>query len=87
MSEDVARSLEKHGLGALTVQVKVRYSDFTTLTRQIRLEEPVNAARKICWLAQFLLARHRLVKSPLRLIGIGVSTLVPAGGKQLLLPI
>jgi DNA polymerase-4 len=87
MAADVAQTLEKHGLGALTVQVKVRYSDFTTLTRQIRLEEPVNTARKICWLAQFLLARHRLVKGPLRLIGIGVSTLVPPGADQLLLPI
>ena len=87
MAADVAETLEKHGLGALTVQVKVRYSDFTTLTRQIRLEEPVNTAGKICWLAQFLLARHRLVKSPLRLIGIGVSTLVSPGGDQLLLPI
>lgn len=87
MAVDVAQSLEKHGLGALTVQVKVRYSDFTTFTRQIRLEEPVNTAKKIYWLAQFLLARHRLVKSPLRLIGIGVSTLVSPDGDQLWLPI
>ncbi len=87
MAADVAQSLEKHGLGALTIQVKVRYSDFTTLTRQIRLEEPVTAAKQIYWLAQFLLARHRLVKSPLRLIGIGVSTLVSPAGHQLLLPI
>jgi DNA polymerase-4 len=87
MAADVAQSLGKHGLGALTIQVKVRYSDFTTLTRQIRLEEPVTTAKKIYWLAQFLLARHRLVKSPLRLLGIGVSTLVSPGGDQLLLPI
>ena len=87
MAVDVAQNLEKHGLGALTVQVKVRYSDFTTFTRQIRLEEPVNTAKKIYWIAQFLLARHRLVKSPLRLIGIGVSTLVSPDMGQLLLPI
>ena len=86
MAGEVARTLEKHGLGALTVQVKVRYSDFTTLTRQVRLEDPVTSAKQIYWLAQFLLARHRLVKSPLRLIGIGVSTLVPPAGHQLLLP-
>ena len=87
LAVDVAQTLEMHGLGALTVQVKVRYSDFTTLTRQVRLEDPVTDAKKICWLAQFLLARHRLVKSPLRLIGIGVSTLVSPDGHQLLLPI
>lgn len=87
LAADVADSLAKHEMGALTVQVKVRYSDFTTLTRQIRLEEPVAGAREIYRLAQFLLARDRLVKSPLRLIGIGVSTLVPPTRHQLLLPI
>ena len=84
---DVADSLGKYGMGARTVQVKVRYSDFSTLTRQIRLEEPVTAALEIYRLAQFLLARDRLVKSPLRLIGIGVSTLVAPVRHQLLLAI
>jgi DNA polymerase-4 len=87
LATDVADSLTKHEMGALTVQVKVRYSDFTTLTRQVRLEEPVSSAREIYRLAQYLLARDRLVKSPLRLIGIGVSTLVPPTRHQLLLPI
>ena len=83
MALDVAQSLARHGLGALTVQVKVRYSDFTTLTRQIRLEEPVTSEREIYRTACHLLARHRLVTAPLRLIGIGVSTLVPPAQKQL----
>ena len=87
MAADVAQTLAKHEMGALTVQVKVRYSDFTTLTRQVRLEEPVTGARDLYRLAQFLLARDHLVKSPLRLIGIGVSTLVPPTRHQLLLPI
>jgi DNA polymerase-4 len=87
MAADVADSLARHEVGALTVQVKVRYSDFTTLTRQLRLEEPVTKAVEIYRLAQFLLARDRLVKSPLRLIGIGLSTLVPPTRHQLLLPI
>jgi DNA polymerase-4 len=87
LAADVADSLDRHGLGALTVQVKVRYSDFTTLTRQVRLEEPVTTAAEIYRLAQFLLARDRLVKSPLRLIGIGVATLVPPTLDQLRLPI
>lgn len=87
LAADVAHTLEQHGVGALTIQVKVRYSDFTTLTRQVRLEEPIAEASEIYRLAQFLLARHRLVKSPLRLLGIGVSTLVSPARHQLLLPI
>ncbi len=88
MALDVAQTLGRHGVGALTVQVKVRYSDFTTLTRQIRVEEPVTTDRELYRLACHLLARHRLVTGPLRLIGIGVSTLVaPEQRRQLRLGI
>lgn len=87
MAADVAQILIQNEVGALTVQVEVRYSDFTTLTRQVRLEDPVTTAREIYRLAQFLLARDRLVKSPLRLLGIGLSTLVPPIRHQLLLPL
>lgn len=87
MADDVASTLERHGMGALTVQVKVRYSDFTTLTRQIRLDEPVTGAGEIYRLACHLLARHRLVTSPLRLLGIGVTTLTDPEHRQLRLPI
>jgi DNA polymerase-4 len=74
---DVAQTLEREASGALTVQVKVRYSDFKTLTRQLRVEEPLTGADEIYRLACFLLARDRLVHRPLRLLGIGVSTLAP----------
>lgn len=80
---DVAQTLEKEGVGALTIQVKVRYSDFTTLTRQLRVDDPLTQTDEIYRLACHLLARHQLVKSPLRLIGIGVSTLVPPVRTQL----
>jgi DNA polymerase-4 len=47
----------------------------------------VTTATEICRLPQFLLARDRLVKSPLRLIVVGVCTLVSPSRHQLLLPI
>jgi DNA polymerase-4 len=88
MAADVAGTLERHGVGALTIQVKVRYTDFTTLTRQIRMEEPVAEAREIYRMACYLLARHRLVTGPLRLLGVGASTLVPRRAEvQLRLPL
>ena len=77
LSADVALTLAKTNSAALTIQIKVRYSDFTTLTRQIRVPEPVTDANAIYRTACYLLARDRLVKRPLRLIGIGVSTLMP----------
>lgn len=88
LADDVTSALRKGALGAHTVQVKVRYSDFTTLTRQIRLEEPLTESREIYRLACYLLARDRLVRAPLRLLGIGLSTLVPADSSpQLRLPL
>ncbi len=84
---DVAAALARHELGALTIHVKVRYSDFTTSTRQLRVEEPLQERGEIYRLACHLLARHRLVVGPLRLLGLGVSTLVPPETPQLKLPI
>ena len=73
----MALTLEKHGTGALTVAVKVRYSDFKTLTRQIRMEEPLAAQAELYRIACYLLARDKLVHRPLRLLGLSVSGLVP----------
>lgn len=82
-SADIAAKLAQSRLGALTVQVKVRYGDFTTLTRQISVEEPLHEAREIYRLGCWLLARERLVHRPLRLLGLGVSGLQEACARQL----
>lgn len=82
-ADDIAEKLKRRRLGARTVQVKVRYGDFTTLSRQISVEEPVMEAREIYRLGCFLLGRDRLVCRPLRLLGLGVSGLYESSGKQL----
>jgi DNA polymerase-4 len=84
-AEDIERRLKRRRLGAHTVQVKVRYGDFRTLTRQVTVEEPVMEAADIYRLGCFLLARHRLVTRPLRLLGLGVSSLREATAWQLTL--
>ena len=85
-SEDIAKGLTKRRLAARTVQVKVRYGDFTSLTRQISMEEPLTEAKEIYRLGCWLLGREKLVNRPLRLIGLGVSGLVDAQVSQLRLP-
>jgi len=82
---DIEKGLKHRHLGAHTVQVKVRYTDFTTLSRQISVEEPIAEARDIYRLACFLLAREKLVHRPLRLLGLGVSNLREPSGRQLVL--
>lgn len=85
-SDDIAKGLAKRRLAARTVQVKVRYGDFTSLTRQISMEEPLTEAKEIYRLGCWLLGREKLVNRPLRLIGLGVSGLVDAQASQLRLP-
>jgi len=82
---DIASRLKHRRLGARTVQVKVRYGDFTTLTRQISVEEPITEAADIYRLGCFLLGREKLVSRPLRLLGLGVSNLGEPNARQLAL--
>jgi len=82
---EISGKLKRRHLAAKTVQVKVRYSDFATLTRQISVEEPITEARDIYRLGCYLLAKENLVSRPLRLIGLGVSGLGEVAGRQLVL--
>ena len=82
-ADELAQKLAKYRLAAGTVSVKVRYSDFTTLTRQLSVEEPLEDAATIYRFACWLLARHQLVKRPLRLLGLGLSGLQEVNLRQL----
>ena len=86
-ADEIAAKLQRRQLTARTVQVKVRYGDFSTLTRQISVEEPLVESRDIYRLACWLLGRDRLVQRPLRLLGVGVSGLSESGPRQLSLPL
>lgn len=76
-ASEIEERLTTLSIAANTVQVKVRYADFTTLTRQIRTDEPIACSKEIYRTACLLLGRHGLVSRPLRLIGLGVSGLTP----------
>jgi DNA polymerase-4 len=80
---DVSGKLKRKRLAAHTVQVKLRYSDFRTLTRQLTVEGPITEAEELYRLACFLLAREKLVSRPLRLLGLGVSHLDLPVARQL----
>lgn len=77
LTTTVVASLKKERLLAATVKIKLRWSDFTTLTRQITLAAPTDDFDLIHTHAQTLLATHRPADRPVRLLGIGVSQLSP----------
>jgi DNA polymerase-4 len=82
---ELSAKLKRRHLGAHTVQVKVRYRDFTTLTRQLSVEEAIDEANELYRLGCFLLRREKLVSRPLRLLGLGVSGLTDSAARQLTL--
>lgn len=82
---EIAGRLKRKQLAARTIQVKVRYRNFSTLTRQISLQDPITEADQIYRLACYLLARDKLVTGPLRLLGVGVSSFTETAARQLTL--
>ena len=75
MARDNAEWLRRRALTARTVTIKVRYSDFTTITRSDS-RTPTNDADAIALRAVALLAKTEAGTRPVRLLGAGVSNLI-----------
>jgi len=86
LTEQVARRLRAHGLKGRTVQLKVRYHDFRTVTRAQTLAAATDVTDEI-WQAVAELLENRLPAAlpPVRLLGMGVSGLDDSGEMQTLL--
>ncbi|MBI2835879.1 MAG: DNA polymerase IV [Acidobacteria bacterium] len=78
MARDAAAWLGRKGLCARTVTIKVRYSDFTTVTRSLTREPPTGDAGQVAERACLLLARTDAGRRPVRLLGVSVHGLVDA---------
>jgi len=75
LSAEVGRRLRKKELAGTTIKLKIRWPDFTTLTRQITLPSATNQDSEIAETALKLLRKVRKSGQPVRLIGVGVSGL------------
>jgi DNA polymerase-4 len=71
MAEEAAAWLERHQLYARTVTLKVRYADFTTITRSLTFA-PTRDGDIITGAAQALLERTDAGRRPVRLLGVTV---------------
>jgi DNA polymerase IV len=80
-AERVARELRAEHLAACRVTLKLRWADFTTLTRS-HTGDPTQDGLEIYRRATLLLSRERLIQ-PVRLIGVSASTFRPEARGQL----
>lgn len=71
----VSKSLIKHNHVGSTIRVKIRWPDFTTITRQTTLAIPTNNHEIIFETALQLFKENWDGKTPIRLIGVGVGHL------------
>ena len=77
LSTQVAFRLRKSEFCAGTIRLKLRWSDFTTLTRQVSLEQPVDQDGIIYTEVERLLDGVWQPGRRVRLIGVGAGTLTP----------
>ena len=63
LTEQVARRLRRHSLRGRTVQLKIRYDDFTTITRSQSLPAPTDSTDELWRIVSNLLS-SRLPKRP-----------------------
>jgi DNA polymerase-4 len=75
MSAEVGEQLRRNNLAGKTIKLKIRWPDFTTLTRQMTLNHPTDQEDEIAKSALELLRSVRKPKQAVRLIGVGVSGL------------
>jgi len=73
LSGSVARRLRRRGLRGRTVKLKLRYSDFQTISRQVTMEAPTDLEQVIFDQAARLLDKAWDRRRKVRLIGVGVS--------------
>ena len=76
MAREGAAWLERRGLTCRTVTIKVRYSDFTTITRSHSSTPPTRDAEDIASRAIALLERTEAGHRPVRLLGVSVHNLI-----------
>jgi DNA polymerase-4 len=87
--ERIGTVLANKQWAAQTVTLKVRYSDFTTITRSLTPREPLVSSADIQQYVDNLIARTEAGQRLVRLLGISLSNLFPARHKrprQLVLP-
>lgn len=81
-SDAVALRLRRSDLAARTVQLKVRFGDFSTITRRRTADAPFNSSTVVLALARTLF-REIDITSGVRLLGVGVANLMVDPGHQL----
>jgi DNA polymerase-4 len=81
LSEMVARRLREHGLHARTIQLKLRYKDFATITRAHSLAAPTQLDTEVFEQIRTLFRKNWKKGAEVRLLGVHVSSFEDGPGQ------
>jgi DNA polymerase IV len=73
LSEMVGRRLREHGLRARTIQLKLRYKDFSTITRAHSIPRPTDLDTELFEQIRDLFRANWKLGAPVRLLGVHAS--------------
>jgi DNA polymerase-4 len=85
LTEKAAARLRENGYYAKTISIKVRFADFSTISRSKTLPLPIDSTHEIYEIAKSLYLALNLDRARLRLVGISLDNLSEAAPEQLLL--
>ena len=88
LAEELAALLEHKRLKARTLTLKVKYADFSQITRSQTFSQPLERVEELQTALPGLLERTEVGQRPVRLLGLTASTLVPTvltGSAQMVL--
>ena len=98
LAAEICAGLRRRGVRGRTIGIKLRYADFTNITRDRSIDELTNDTERVTRIALELLDRNR-PERPVRLVGVRVAALqadgaqppgagdAPGGSAQLALPV
>lgn len=73
LTEGVCYNTRRYGWKGKTVKLKLRYSDFTTITRNITLKEPTNDDRVVFDAVKGIFLKAYGRRNTVRLLGVGLT--------------
>jgi DNA polymerase-4 len=83
LSERVGYRLRRHGLVARTMELKIRFEDFTTKTRHRSLAKPTDLTDSIFSSAFAMMRPFESDRRKIRLLGVGASNLLQSDSVQM----
>ena len=83
LTERSTSRMRERGLFAKTISIKVRFSDFTTITRSKTLPLPIDSTHDVYGVVKQLYAALKLERVRLRLVGVSLENLVDNAPEQM----